>query len=487
MKIRFGTFAKETNSTKQPTGSWYEEKECQLKDDVSLHQPVLLIHRDDYNILWNYAYIVEWSRYYFISDAIITTGGIWELALTEDVLATWKTEIGNSSCYVSRSASDGSDFLPDSTWSHDTSIATSYQSIDLSLNSTGVYLLFTASDENDSSGVAGCSCYVLTATQLANLIEFLFSSAFFDIATSDITDTATSALAKTFFNPFQYVLRCMWIPFNLTDIPHASASNIHFGWWEANDPNNGVAYTGYLVQTDRVYKIRAFTCGSYSLWIDRDPSWSKYDLYLPGAGTISIPSDYAGQTLTLEMDFDLATGAVGYVMTNATNTIIASASGQLGADIQLSALYKDFVSQGASGLIGTVSKGFMAGVRGYIHGVQNMDTSDKSLRGALNAMGNVVEETVKGVQAGMQPTASSIGSNGIKAIIKAWYNARLSITKYTRYSDNYVQLGKMCNSIKTLNTLSGYTECVNPKVDISGTAQESSAIQAFLTTGFYME
>ena len=497
MEIRIGTFAKENNSTKQinvsgPTTTGFTNLEVQLKDNVSIHSPIILIDIDNYNAAWNYVYIYLWGRFYFIRESTITTGGIWEVQLVEDVLATWKTEIAASTCYVSRSASNGSDFLPDSAWSHTTDIYTSQTGIDIGMDSTGCYLLFTASDKSDSSGVPGCTCYVLSETQLANLIKFIFSSSFFDVATADITDAATSALAKTFFNPFQYILRCMWIPFTESQIPNSGDEAIHFGWWEADDPNvpSGqphIIYSGKLVQADRIFTSHTFTVGSYTSWIDRDPNWSKYDLYLPGAGTISIPSDYAGQTLTLEMHFDIATGAVFYFVRNASFVIIASASGQIGCDVQLTALYKDFVSQGATGLIGSITKGFGGMVSGYIQGLKEMDTSDKSLRGALNAAGDVIGNTVKGTQAAMQPTASSVGSNGTKAGIKAVLEARLSVSTYHRYEDIHVPLGKVCNKVLQLGNLSGYTECVNPKVDIPGNSEEAAAINSFLTTGFYME
>ena len=492
MKIRIGTLAKENNSTKRinvsgTTTTGFTNLDVQLKDNVSLHAPIIMINDSSYNPEWNYVYIEKWKRFYFIRESTITTGMIWDVQLVEDVLATWKTEIAASTCYVSRSASNGSDYLPDSAWSHTTDIYTSQTGIDINMNSTGSYILFTASDQSDSAGVPGCSCYLLDATQLSNLIQFIFSSSFFDVATADITDQATSALAKTFFNPFQYLIKCMWVPFTTTEIAVDVDTNIHFGWWEADDPNSGIAYTGKPVQTDRVFFTKTFTCGSYNSWIDRDPNWSKYDLYLPGAGTISIPSDYAGQTLSLRVDFDVATGAVFYYLMKASSVIIASASGQLGCDIQLTALYKDFVSQGATGLIGSITKGFGGMVSGYIQGLKEMDTSDKSLRGALNAAGDVIGNTVRGTQAAMQPTASSVGSNGTKAGIKAIMEARLSVSVYHRYEDIHVPLGKVCNKVLQLSNLSGYTECVNPKVDIPGNSEEAAAINSFLTTGFYME
>ena len=127
MKIRIGTLAKENNSTKRinvsgDTTTGFTNLDVQLKDNVSLHAPIIMINDSSYNPEWNYVYIDIWKRFYFIRESTITTGMIWEVQLVEDVLATWKPQIAASSCYVSRSASNGSDYLPDSAWSHTTDI-----------------------------------------------------------------------------------------------------------------------------------------------------------------------------------------------------------------------------------------------------------------------------------------------------------------------------------------------------------------------------
>lgn len=494
MKIRIGTLAKENNSTKRidvsgTTTTGFTNMDVQLKDNVSIHSPVIKIDNDSYNPSWNYVYIELWNRFYFIRESVIVPGGVWEVQLIEDVLATWKTEIAASTCYVSRSASHGSDYLPDSTWSHDTNIYTKATTIDLTLDGTGIFLLYVASDDTSNQGIPGCTVYAVTIAELSDLMNYLFSSAFFDSATGDITDTSTKALAKTFFNPFQYILRCMWIPMPLTLIGHEASAPMHFGWWTADDSQHSITYDGCKVKSSTYITEKSFTLETYTSWIDRDPTWSKYDLYLPGCGTVSIPSDYAGQTLKLKMYVDLATGAVCYFLRDNLNTIISSAMGQLGCDVQLSSLYKDFINQGATGLIGTAVRSAFAGA---VTGVHKMLANYKpdfsmSLASDLNATKDLVSNSVTGTQAAMQPTASSVGSNGVRSILQYEYQAIVSISKYHRYEDIHVPLGKACNKVLQLGNLSGYTECVNPKVDIPGNSEESAAINSFLTTGFYME
>ena len=62
MEIRVGTFLKEINSTKAPdisstTTPGFTNIEVQLKDNVSILSPVILISDDVYDPAWNYCYI----------------------------------------------------------------------------------------------------------------------------------------------------------------------------------------------------------------------------------------------------------------------------------------------------------------------------------------------------------------------------------------------------------------------------------------------
>ena len=100
MQINFYTFAKKINSTKQPTGNG-TQLDCNIKAPSSIINPVLEITTSP--ISFNYCYIPAFSRYYYIND-ITFDRGLWVISCSVDVLASYKTTIGNSSCYVTRSS-----------------------------------------------------------------------------------------------------------------------------------------------------------------------------------------------------------------------------------------------------------------------------------------------------------------------------------------------------------------------------------------------
>ena len=97
MNIIFYQFAKRNNSTKivNTTGTTLT---CQLKAETDMINPVLEINGVPaaWNPIWNYCYIAAFSRYYFINNWR-WMNGIWACECAVDVLASWKTDIGNLS------------------------------------------------------------------------------------------------------------------------------------------------------------------------------------------------------------------------------------------------------------------------------------------------------------------------------------------------------------------------------------------------------
>ena len=71
---------------------------CTLKDSTSVINPIIRIKSSDAGITtYNYMYISELHRYYFIDDIVSINNGIWEISGHVDVLETYKNDIlGNN-------------------------------------------------------------------------------------------------------------------------------------------------------------------------------------------------------------------------------------------------------------------------------------------------------------------------------------------------------------------------------------------------------
>lgn len=66
---------------------------CSLKDTTSVLNPVIIIRTSDPVYNYNYLYIQEFGRYYFINDIKSVNNNVWEISAHVDVLETYKTAI----------------------------------------------------------------------------------------------------------------------------------------------------------------------------------------------------------------------------------------------------------------------------------------------------------------------------------------------------------------------------------------------------------
>ena len=95
---------------------------CILADNTSVTSPTVIIGGitsldsiSDYN----YAYIPQCHRYYYINDIIALSGGRIKLILSVDVLMSFKTDILNSTQLVTRQKNKGKMYLADADWTVD--------------------------------------------------------------------------------------------------------------------------------------------------------------------------------------------------------------------------------------------------------------------------------------------------------------------------------------------------------------------------------
>lgn len=64
----------------------------------------------------NYAYILEFNRYYFIREIVATNNGLWRLSLEVDVLYTYNTQIRTQTAQLSRYRYSDTNVLYDNKW-----------------------------------------------------------------------------------------------------------------------------------------------------------------------------------------------------------------------------------------------------------------------------------------------------------------------------------------------------------------------------------
>lgn len=74
-----------------------------LRDQCSIIDPVIIIKKDNPTIsMYNYAYISEFKRYYFITNIVSIRNDLWEVSLHVDVLYTWASYIRTNKAVIDK-------------------------------------------------------------------------------------------------------------------------------------------------------------------------------------------------------------------------------------------------------------------------------------------------------------------------------------------------------------------------------------------------
>lgn len=84
-----------------------------LKDSSSILNPVFVIENAANLADYNYCYIEEFKRYYFITGIDVLSYSLWAFSCHVDVLMTYASNIRSLSAVIARQENDYNLYLPD--------------------------------------------------------------------------------------------------------------------------------------------------------------------------------------------------------------------------------------------------------------------------------------------------------------------------------------------------------------------------------------
>lgn len=451
MKVNFYNFSKRENSTKRPTGDG-SVINCQVKESSNIDSPTLILTTGYINE--NYAYISAWSRYYFVTDITVETGGRIEVQLSCDVLATCKDYIANYTCFVERSASSYNDMFDDPYVSNSEDIT--YRAYAEThpgdgFSGSGCYLIRCVGGVSDTSGT-GIQTYVTNEAGMLGFVQSLFDTTKYGFLSDEVV--------KSFFNPFQYVVEIKWMPVTFRSLVGEAGSektsNIICGWFDTGE-------IGYLLAADGVTATTqiALPNNPYSDFKRYSDRFSRYSLYLPGVGTIPISAADAVSGLGSTLRIDAITGIAQYSIWTADD-YIGTYKTQMGVPIQIGQLNSSFLN-----MAGSMTSAAVSGISGNF----------------LKMAGDLVDS----VKSAFNPTASINGSNGDKYTFSNFDHIIVSLACRGTGERATSVAGRPCYATKRLGTLSGFVKCGNASIDIPFYENEKTSVNSFLNSGFYME
>ena len=211
--VKLYTLSKRDNSTKRPTGTGTEYS-CIIKSGSGILHPTISLDLGKVNdpSQYNYAYIPNFDRYYFIEEWYFDRA-LWTASLKVDVLATYKTEIGNANLYVMRCASEHDGNIIDTLYPAKSGC--SFAS-DTKSNPWTQGMTYVVGVISQSATCGSQTHYGLLRSAFTGLCQWLLS----DVVTEDngfSLDDATLELQRSLVEPLQFIKTCVLLPIPIGD------------------------------------------------------------------------------------------------------------------------------------------------------------------------------------------------------------------------------------------------------------------------------
>lgn len=330
MKIEvWSNFSKRRNSTLRPAEAG-TEIDVTLKDETTLEAPSFVLT----GIHTNYNYVKAFGRYYFVDGFQILNKNMCQLDCICDVLATYKTEIGNYTAFVERAASSYDVDVRDTLISAKQKI-TSSDSVDTAIqnyNTVGSFCLRI-------QGKGGIDQYIGTEAGVNSIIykaydidSSIFQAQYNNINIDSVTD-GMDQLRKILFtlgyDPSRYIVSLMWFPFS---IGGGSTNDCYMGFYNLGTIS-GVTKSG--LNTIMASGTVSTPARYYNDFRDYDNTWSRYSIYIPGVGETSLDASSISKGINYSLRVDAVTGNSTVVLTDGSGAHISTLSGNMGVSQQI--------------------------------------------------------------------------------------------------------------------------------------------------------
>lgn len=450
-------FEKVNNSTKRPNMDDGTRFECRINMPCTVTRPNVALTFDDNSIYpdYNYCYIDQFHRYYFISEWTYANG-IWFADCRVDTLASWWDDLKDTTQYVTRNATVYDTYCQDLLYP----TTTKQQIVNTpffdrapfeNILSNGYYICGIVGNGNGQMG--SMTYYRFTPQQFEQLGQFLFGNADWCYSENAFT---TIELFKASFNPIQYIQKCFWLPI---DVPVKKAvSSINIGWWNIGLTASPLSGATVLINTSVTVPVHPqYSRGKY---MNAAP-FSRYTLVFKPYGELPIDASYIAHEATIDMEVkvDPFTGDSVLTLKNGAGNNYYVARANLAVPIQ--------ITQSTTNIGG--------GITSLISGIAS--TMSNNFVGTLSAIGNAVDS--------FMPQTKTTGNNGSLAEYK---ETPYLVSQFIyAVDDDPAHRGKPLCMDKQLSSLSGFTKVSDAEISLPATDKEREQIKLLMEGGFYIE
>lgn len=448
----WSNFSKRENSTKQPGGG--QSINVKLKDNCSIENPIFLLVSG--GGMPDYTYAAAFGHYYYVTDIISINASMAEIHCKQDVLATYKGEIGATRAFILYDTTSNSE-IPDAR---------------LSTKTTASYAIQTGTLRTDLSEAGS---FIVSLNGVKKVGSYVVPESFINLLVPDITTVFDQFIQGT--DPFdairdsikqlvgsgqisQNIRDVRWIPFTITG---DQTTLLEIGMYDVVN-ENGVQVSGSKI-VDRISKKTSSSIPipwQFNDWRNSD-TYTQISVYIPFVGLVTYPASAlkGSDSIYLRTSLDKITG--DFVVEVITNTAVTL--GTYGA------------STAVSIPVGSSTVGGMNIVNSIMTGVAAIkNTSMAGLAGSILNAAQPLSQSVGGISSG---AAAGLDHN-VKVI---------SICHDTVVSPSSVSsvMGTPAMATKTISSLSGYIQCQDASVNGSMRSKDRSEINGYLNSGFFYE
>jgi hypothetical protein len=472
-------FEKRRNSTKQPTSETYVTKEVRLKDACSLTNPVFFLSDTE---LYSY---VQWKGlYYFVDKIVFDIDGAETISCTLDVLASWKSEILNTSAFIKYSTSSYNLKLPDNRIVPKVEISRAEEN-----TPSDVFLSDAEQHQNEVvivtalNQAGGIMRYVLDETSVKTVMGELQQEAL----------TIWGSLLMDMTAALSCVIDLLRIPIDPAYLPDVGPITISFGDWYST-------YQAAYLIANFIYERKELTIPWIYTDFRKGSPFTQLQLELPFVGIVDLaPEDFFDTgIIDIRTCVNLLNGHVDYKITDGSdhNKTVANFSAQCGGTIPIGSMQIQNASQVVSGAVNLATQVGGFGV------ASNLEQANINTRGnytnpfELSDLDNYNYATKIGssmmdfIQAANTKSANVIGSysGGFGETLNTEYNV---IVKCRTSSEEPMNLnalyGNPCGKVLSLQNMSGFVQTNGFSISIASTKEVKNLINTLMDSGVYIE
>lgn len=325
---------------------------------------------------FNYVRIPTLGRYYYVRNIISTSYGLWAIELECDVLMSYKDNIYELDCLISRQQTASkcvdADTIPDELLTTDNSFSIAKYdfpntpfstSLDALTNNVVISVVGKGSNyygdisstgrniHNPSTGFAKagryCNAYITSVTYLQYFLDKVWSTGIW------------SDLKAAYNEPLEQIISIKMYPFDLTAVNSEGKNRgvtrksigekLNIGIVELDMGNDITGFYSMSPYYDSIFDFGTLRIETRSdrRFLDYSP-YTDMVLYLPYIGTVSLnPIEVNNRTTSVEYAIDFATGACNaYIYTGTGSPVlIHNVEGLIGQDVPYSCVNRAAISR----------------------------------------------------------------------------------------------------------------------------------------------